>query len=90
MTFVTNWYQATQKDFNVTNITFDFIGLHLFGNINGVALATLFTFLSGVFFGYFWLKKYLNFTLLGFFTVGFGEIKIMIRQFFSKTKIASE
>lgn len=74
----------------VTNIVFDFIGIHLFGNINGVAVATLFTFLSGVFFGYFYLKKYLNFTLLGFFTVGLGEIKSMIRYFFSKTKIVSE
>lgn len=73
-----------------TNIAFDFIGLHIFGNINGVAIATLFTFLSGVFFGYFWLKKYLDFTLLGFFTVGLEEIKIMIRQFVAKTKTASE
>ena len=74
----------------VTNIVFDFIGIHLFGNINGIAIATLFTFLSGVFFGYFWLKKYLNFTLIGFFTVGLMEIKIMARHFFSKTKIVSE
>lgn len=72
-----------------TNIAFDFIGLHLFGNINGVALATLFTFLSGVFFGYFWLKKYLDFTLSGFFTVGFGEIKIIFTQFLLKIKTAS-
>ena len=74
----------------VTNIIFDFIGIHIFGNINGVAIATLFTFLSGVFFGYFWLKKYLDFTLLGFFTVGLGEIKIMVEQFLTKTKTASE
>ena len=72
----------------VTNVTFDFIGIHLFGNINGVAIATLFTFLSGVFFGYFYLKKYLNFTLFGFFTVGLREIKTMTRQFFSKAKTA--
>ena len=74
----------------VTNIVFDFIGIHLFGNINGIAIATLFTFLSGVFFGYYYLKKYLNFTLLGFFTVGLGEIKSMIHQFFSKTKVVNE
>ncbi len=58
-----------------TNVIFDFIGIHLFGNINGVALASLFTFSSGVLFGYYWLKKYLNFTLGGFFTVGLNEIK---------------
>lgn len=69
-----------------TNITFDFVGIYLFGNINGVALATLFTFLAGVFFGYFWLKKYLDFTLWGFFSVGFSELKMMLQQFLSKTK----
>lgn len=69
-----------------TNVSFDFIGIHLFGNINGVALATLFTFLSGVFFGYYWLKKYLDFTLLGFFTVGITEIKTMVEQILAKTK----
>lgn len=69
-----------------TNVSFDFIGIHLFGNINGVALATLFTFLSGVFFGYYWLKKYLDFTLLGFFTVGITEIKTMVEQLLAKTK----
>lgn len=73
----------------VTNIIFDFIGIHLFGNINGIAVATLFTFLSGVFFGYFWLKKYLDFTIVGFFTVGFGEIKVIVAQFLFKTKIIS-
>jgi O-antigen/teichoic acid export membrane protein len=51
-----------------TNIVFDFIGVY-YGNISGVALATLFTFLSGVFFGYYWLRKYLDFTILGIFQV---------------------
>lgn len=69
-----------------TNITLDFIGIHLFGNINGVAIATLFTFLSGVFFGYFWLKKYLDFTLIGFFEAGFKEIKEMLHPYLPTTK----
>lgn len=70
------------------NVTFDFIGIHLFGNINGVALATFFTFLSGVFFGYYWLKKYLDFTLIGFFTAGFAEIKTMVQEYLLKSKTA--
>ena len=74
----------------LTNIIFDFVGLHLLGNINGVAIATLFTFLSGVFFGYYWLKKYLDFTILGFFTMGFREIKIITRQFFSNSKTVQQ
>jgi O-antigen/teichoic acid export membrane protein len=68
-----------------TNILFDFIGIHLFGNINGVALATLFTFSSGVLFGYYWLKKYLDFTLDGFFTVGFNELRLLAKQYLKIT-----
>jgi O-antigen/teichoic acid export membrane protein len=64
----------------VTNVTFDFIGIHFFHNINGVALGSLFTFLSGVFFGYYWLRKYLDFKLIDFFTVGIKEIQIFIKE----------
>jgi len=71
-----------------TNVAFDFLGLYLFDGILGVAIATFFTFLSGVLFGYFWLKKYLDFTLLSFFTVGFNEIKQLYSQFLYKNKAA--
>ena len=73
-----------------TNIIFDFTGIYLFGNINGVALATLFTFLSGVGFGYYWLRKYLDFTLLSFFTVGFSEIKLFVQQSLSKNRTVQQ
>ena len=63
-----------------TNIIFDFIGIYSFGNINGVALATLFTFLSGVAFGYYWLRKYLNFTMRGIFTTGYIELTGFIKN----------
>lgn len=71
-----------------TNVVFDFLGLYLFDSILGVAVATFFTFLSGVLFGYFWLKKYLDFRLLSFFTVGFNEIKQLYSQFLYKNKAA--
>ncbi|WP_337042750.1 oligosaccharide flippase family protein [Emticicia sp. 17c] len=73
-----------------TNVVFDFTGIYLFGNINGVAIATFFTFLSGVFFGYYWLRKYLDFTLLSFFTVGFAEIKSLINQVLYKNRVAQQ
>ena len=68
-----------------TNIVFDFIGIYLFGNINGVALATLFTFLSGTLFGYYWLRKYLPITLKGIFQTGYDEIKKVIQNKLHKT-----
>ncbi|MEA5141215.1 oligosaccharide flippase family protein [Arcicella rigui] len=64
----------------VTNVTFDFIGIYFFHNINGVALGSLFTFLSGAIFGYYWLRKYLDFTFMGFFTVGVREIQVFLKE----------
>jgi len=72
-----------------TNVVFDFAGIYLFGNINGVALATLFTFLSGALFGYYWLKKYLNFTMAGIFKTGYAELKMMIQHAVFKNKIVT-
>jgi len=71
-----------------TNVIFDFAGIYTFGNINGVALATLFTFLSGVFFGYYWLKKYLDFTLTGIFKTGYIELKWLVQETLNKRKWA--
>ncbi|MEA5258189.1 oligosaccharide flippase family protein [Arcicella aquatica] len=68
------------------NVTFDFIGIYVFGNIVGVGLATLFTFLSGVAFGYYWLRKYLDFTLFGFFKTGFIEIRMILQEYVFKNK----
>jgi O-antigen/teichoic acid export membrane protein len=70
------------------NISFDFLGLYIFKDIIGTAIATFFTFLTGIIFGYFMLKKYLDFTLLGFFTTGFNEIKQLYSQVFLKNKTA--
>jgi O-antigen/teichoic acid export membrane protein len=69
-----------------TNIVFDFIGVY-YGNISGVALATLFTFLSGVFFGYYWLRKYLDFTILGIFQVGYKEIVAVYQSLRMRKKL---
>ncbi len=69
-----------------TNIVFDFIGVY-YGNVSGVALATLFTFLSGVFFGYYWLRKYLDFSILGIFQVGYKEIMAVYQSLRLKKKL---
>lgn len=71
-----------------TNIVFDFIALSVFKSINGVALATFFTLISGTLFGYYWLRKYLDFTLLSFYTVGFSQINSFAKQYLKKSKKA--
>ncbi|MFY7652623.1 MAG: oligosaccharide flippase family protein [Chitinophagaceae bacterium] len=69
-----------------TNVIGDFAGLYLFGNINGVALATFFTFSSGVFFGYYWLKKYLDISLKGIIKTGWKEISWVLQTQVLKRK----
>ncbi|MEN9684422.1 MAG: hypothetical protein RLZZ28_208 [Bacteroidota bacterium] len=61
-----------------TNILFDFIGYYVVGNLNGIAIATLFNFLSGVLFGYYWLSKYLDISMKGIFLTGYREIKQVV------------
>ena len=63
-----------------TNVLFDFIGIYLFGNINGIAIATLFNFLAGVMFGYYWLSKYLSISMTGIFQTGYQELKTTIQN----------
>ena len=68
-----------------TNIVFDFLGIYIFGNINGVAIASFFTFLSGILFGYYWLKKYIDFTLKGILITGFTEVFNFFQKILFKT-----
>lgn len=79
-----NFYKVLVMLF--TNVVLDFVGIHLFGNINGVALASFFTFMAGTVFGYYWLRKYLDFTLLSIFRVGIKEIRGFARQALLKTR----
>lgn len=64
----------------VINIVTDFAGIAVFGNIYGVALATVFPVIAGIWIGYFSLRKYENFKLLQIFTVGYAELKILLRE----------
>lgn len=68
-----------------TNIIFDFAGIYLFGNINGVAIASFFTFLSGIIFGYYRLKQFIDFTLIGILKTGCLEIMSFIQKINFKT-----
>ena len=70
----------------VVNVAGDFLGIYIFHNIYGVALASIFTFLAGTVYGYFMLKKYLNFTIADIFKLGFIETKLLLIVFAERFK----
>ncbi|MBD1362232.1 oligosaccharide flippase family protein [Mucilaginibacter sp. ZT4R22] len=71
------------------NIVADFAGIAIFHNLYGVAIASLFTYYSGVLFGYFMLKKHLDFTLNDLFSLGYGQLKEMVSNLLAKRRSQS-
>ncbi|QXV64198.1 oligosaccharide flippase family protein [Mucilaginibacter sp. 21P] len=70
----------------IVNVAGDFIGIWLFHSLYAVAVASLFTFFSGVIFGYWALKKHLKFTVKDIFSLGVQEIKRVVSNFLEKSK----
>ncbi len=70
----------------VINVIGDFAGIAIFHNLYGVAIASIFTFLAGVIYGYWVLRKYLNFTMMGILKLGFIELRALITNFIVKYK----
>ena len=70
----------------IVNVAGDFLGIYIFHNIYGVALSSIFTFLVGIIYGYWELKKHLNFTLMGIFKLGLIETKGIIISFINRAK----
>jgi len=62
------------------NVVTDIIGIKIFGNIYGVALATLCPLLVGIWIGYWALRKYENFSLMNIPAVGLKELKLLLRN----------
>jgi O-antigen/teichoic acid export membrane protein len=68
----------------VVNVVGDFAGIAIFHNLYGVAIASIFTFLAGVIYGYWVLRKYLNFTMFGILKMGFVETKNLVIELVGK------
>ena len=66
------------------NITGDFVGIYLTHNLYGVALSSIFTFLTGIIYGYWVLKRNLNFKLRDIFKLGLSETKSLIIEIIAK------
>ena len=62
------------------NVAGDLVGVLVFKNIYGVALASLPTVLSGFFFGYFQLRRFLPLSLREILSTGLVEIRAMLRR----------
>ncbi|MEN0054904.1 MAG: oligosaccharide flippase family protein [Mucilaginibacter sp.] len=68
------------------NVAADFAGIFIFHNLYGVAIASIFTFFSGAIFGYWSLKKHLNFSLGDIFKLGYIELIELATTIYQKTR----
>jgi len=68
----------------VINVAGDFAGIAIFHSLYGVALSSILTFLAGVLYGYWVLRKHLNFTLWGIMKMGFLESRMLIIELLAK------
>ena len=70
----------------VINIITDFAGIAIFGNIYGVAIATVFPLIVGIWIGYVELRKYEYFTLLQIPAAGYTALKQLLHEKFNVGK----
>jgi len=70
----------------ITNVIGDFAGIYLTHSLYGVAIASIFTFLAGVIYGYWILRKYLNFTMFGILKLGFIETRQLAVDLLNKAR----
>lgn len=70
------------------NIITDFVGIYVFHNIYGVAIATVFPVLTGVLVGYWYLRKYLNFGFKDIYVLGYQEIQLLTKETLKRFNIA--
>lgn len=69
------------------NIVADIAGLLIFHSIYGVALASILTFFTGIIYGYWSLKKYLQFKMYDIFKLGFLESGLLLSGFYKSIRI---
>lgn len=63
----------------IVNISGDFLGIYLTHSLYGVALSSIFTFLSGIIYGYWVLKKNLDLKLKDIFKLGYSETMLLAK-----------
>ena len=68
------------------NVTGDFLGIFIFHSLYSVAVASIFTFFSGAIFGYWALKKHLEFKMGDIFKLGYLELTELITNLYQKIR----
>jgi O-antigen/teichoic acid export membrane protein len=66
------------------NVIGDFVGIYLTHNLYGVALSSIFTFLTGIIYGYWVLKRNLHFKLRDIFKLGLSETRLLTVEIIGK------
>jgi hypothetical protein len=69
------------------NVPIAFMGIYLLKNIWGAALAGPFTLLAGLLFGYYHLRKHIQYSFRGILVTGYVETVNFIRERILKQKI---
>jgi O-antigen/teichoic acid export membrane protein len=76
------------------NVIGDFLGVWIFGNVYGVAFATILPILTGLVISYNWLQRYEKFNLWDVYKIGWLETQWLIKDSLAmvrkKKSIASE
>jgi O-antigen/teichoic acid export membrane protein len=57
------------------NVAGDFLGIYLTHNLYGVAISSIFSFITGIVYGYWVLKRNLHFKLRDILSLGFAELR---------------
>lgn len=68
------------------NVVADFTGIFIFHSLYGVAIASIFTFFSGAIFGYWALKRHLQFSVRDMFYLGYLELNQLISTGYKKMR----
>lgn len=69
-----------------TNLLFDWLGVIVFGNIYGIAFATLFPVLVGTIIGYRALNKYCPFDVWSVYATGYRQVKNLLSNAFGQKR----
>ena len=60
----------------------DFTGILIFNNVYGIVMASLFTVLAGLYYGYWQLNKFMSFSMREMMAIGLKEARLLIKSRF--------
>ncbi|WP_423145931.1 oligosaccharide flippase family protein [Rubrolithibacter danxiaensis] len=73
----------------VVNVIADFAGIYIFGNVYGIAIASVFPTLIAVIVGYLALQSYSPFSFPAIYTSGYADLRLLISESLKREKTAA-